>query len=261
MKVKEVVNALEQFAPLPLQDSYDNAGLQLGLTDAEVSGALLCLDVTEDVIAEAVRLGCNLIVSHHPLIFRGVKSITGKNYVERCIMKALQQGIVIFSAHTNLDNAPQGVSFKMAQKLGLCDVQVLDPLPSSLSQQAGAGVIGVLPSPMGQQAFLALLKETFQVGCVLHSPATDHLIYKVALCGGAGSFLSEQAQQQGADAFVTGEIKYHDFFNHDDILLAAIGHYESEQYTMEIFKSILGEAFPQLPVWQTTVNTNPINYF
>ncbi|WP_337373426.1 Nif3-like dinuclear metal center hexameric protein, partial [Phocaeicola coprocola] len=132
MKIKEVVDALEMFAPLPLQDGFDNAGLQIGLTDAEAAGALLCLDVTEAVVDEAISLGYNLIVSHHPLIFKGYKSITGKDYVERCIMKAIKHDIVIFSMHTNLDNAPQGVNYKIAEKIGLQNVQILEPKENAL---------------------------------------------------------------------------------------------------------------------------------
>ena len=125
MKIKEIVNALERFAPLPLQDGFDNAGLQIGLTDAEATGALLCLDVTEAVLDEAIALGYNLIISHHPLIFKGYKSITGKNYVERCIIKAIRNEITIYSAHTNLDNTWGGVNFKMAEKIGLQKLQIL----------------------------------------------------------------------------------------------------------------------------------------
>ena len=132
MKIKEVVNALEIFAPLPLQDGFDNAGLQIGLTDAEATGALLCLDVTEAVVDEAIALGYNLIVSHHPLIFKGYKSITGRDYVERCILKAIKNDIVIFSMHTNLDNAPQGVNFKIAEKIGLKNVRILEPKENQL---------------------------------------------------------------------------------------------------------------------------------
>ena len=260
MKIKEVLSALERFAPLPLQDSYDNAGMQVGLTDAEVSGALLCLDVTEAVVEEARQNGCNLIISHHPLIFRGVKSLTGATYVERCVMQAIRYGIAIFSAHTNLDNAPQGVSYKMAEKLGMTEVQVLQAEPSPYCENAGAGVIGILPEPLSAEAFLQRVKETFQVGCVLHNRPEVTQISRVALCGGAGSFLASCAEARQADAFVTGEIKYHDFFGHDRLLMAAIGHYESEQYTLEIFKTIIGAEFPQLHVQCTSVNTNPINY-
>ncbi|MCF0159322.1 MAG: Nif3-like dinuclear metal center hexameric protein [Bacteroidaceae bacterium] len=262
MKIKEVLNALERFAPLPLQDSYDNAGMQVGLTDAEVSGVLLCLDVTEAVVDEAQRLGFNLIVSHHPLIFRGLKRITGATYVERCLMKAIRLGIAVFSAHTNLDNAPGGVSWKMAEKLGLQGVKVLQAAPADPDGETGAGVIGVLPEAMPRAAFLAKVKETFGAGCVLHNEPSEgpEAIGKVALCGGAGSFLAEEAEAQGADAFVTGEIKYHDFFGHEGILLAAIGHFESERFTTELFTKIMGEAFPGLPVAVTTAETNPIKY-
>ena len=132
MKIKEIVSALERFAPLPLQDGFDNAGLQIGLTDAEATGALLCLDVTEAVLDEAIALGYNLVISHHPLIFKGYKSITGKDYVERCILKAIKNDIVIYSAHTNLDNAQGGVNYKIAEKIGLKDLKVLEPKENSL---------------------------------------------------------------------------------------------------------------------------------
>ncbi|MDE6986029.1 MAG: Nif3-like dinuclear metal center hexameric protein, partial [Bacteroides acidifaciens] len=132
MKIKEIVSALERFAPLPLQDGFDNAGLQIGLTEAEATGALLCLDVTEAVLDEAIALGYNLVISHHPLIFKGYKSITGKDYVERCILKAIKNDIVIYSAHTNLDNAQGGVNYKIAEKIGLKNLKVLEPKENSL---------------------------------------------------------------------------------------------------------------------------------
>lgn len=132
MKIKEIVSALERFAPLPLQDGFDNAGLQIGLTDAEATGALLCLDVTEAILDEAIALGYNLVISHHPLIFKGYKSITGKDYVERCMLKAIKNDIVIYSAHTNLDNAQGGVNYKIAEKIGLKHLKVLEPKENSL---------------------------------------------------------------------------------------------------------------------------------
>ena len=132
MRIKEIVSALERFAPLPLQDGFDNAGLQIGLTEAEATGALLCLDVTEAVLDEAIALGYNLVISHHPLIFKGYKSITGRDYVEHCIMKAIKNDIVIYSAHTNLDNAPGGVNFKIAEKIGLSNVRVLEAKENTL---------------------------------------------------------------------------------------------------------------------------------
>ena len=260
MKIKEIVDALERFAPLPLQDGFDNAGLQVGLTDADCAGALLCLDVTEEVLDEAIKEGCNLVVSHHPLIFKGVKSITGITYVERCILKAIKHDITIFSAHTNLDNAVNGVNFKMAEKIGLQHVEVLEPRADGWLS-AGAGVVGELAVPETEEAFLLRIKKTFNVGCVRHTTFTGRHIRKVALCGGAGAFLMPQAIAKGADVFITGEIKYHDYFGRaGEILLAEIGHYESEQYTKEIFYQLINEQFPDVRLVMTSVNTNPINY-
>ncbi len=363
MKIKEIVSALERFAPLPLQDGFDNAGLQIGLTDAEATGALLCLDVTEAVLDEAIALGYNLVISHHPLLFKGCKSITGKDYVERCILKAIKNDIVVYSAHTNLDNALQGVNFKIAEKIGLKNVRILDAkqnvlvkmvtyVPSAQAdevrqalfdagcgcignydacsynvegegtfranegthpycgeigklhterevrvetilpaykqqeavkallavhpyeepafdiyplqnewQQAGSGVIGELETPETELEFLKRIKKTFEVGCLRHNKLAGREIQTVALCGGAGAFLIPHAIRNHADVFITGEIRYHEYFGHDsEILLAEIGHYESEQYTKEIFYTIIRDLFPNLDVQQTKVNTNPIKY-
>ena len=258
MTVKEVMDALEQFAPLPLQDDYDNAGLQVGLTEADVTGALLCLDVTEDVIAEAAAKGLNLIVAHHPLLFRPLRRVTGQTYVERCVAMAVRQGIAIYAAHTNLDNAVGGVSYEMANRLGLTDVRLLTSHTVD-GRSCGAGVVGTLPEPVSDTAFLTRLKEIFGVDALQHNRACGRSIRTVALCGGAGAFLLDDAIGQGADCFVTGEIHYHDFFGHDDqLLMVAMGHYESEQYTTAIFERLLHQRFPQLTVEQTSINTNPI---
>ncbi|MBQ4460810.1 MAG: Nif3-like dinuclear metal center hexameric protein [Bacteroidaceae bacterium] len=258
MIIKEIVNALENFAPLPLQEDYDNAGLQIGLTETEeVTGVLLCLDVTEPVIREAVEKNCNLIISHHPLIFRGVKHITGTTYVERCIAMAIRNGISIYSAHTNLDSAKNGVMYKMAEKIGLTDCEIINP---RFAEGSGEGLIGNLPTPLSAEDFAGLLKRTFNVKALAHN-AFGGTIRKVALCGGAGAFLIGDALRSGADAFVTGEIKYHDYFGYDDkMMLCALGHYESEQFTTEIFTSIIKEVDTKVPVFVTNVNTNPIIY-
>lgn len=259
MKIKEIVSALERFAPLPLQDGWDNAGLQVGLTEAEVTGALLCLDVTEAVVEEAISLGCNLIVSHHPLIFHGLKSLTGATYVERCVMLAIRHGITICSMHTNMDNAMGGVNHRIADKLGLVNRRFLSPHPSQA--EAGSGLVGELPQEMAVEEFLHKVKETFCAGCLKHNACSRRTVRTVALCGGGGAFLLPQAVREGADVFLTGEFKYHDWFGHeDDLLMVEIGHYESEQYTTEIFQSIIREVCPALPVRQTSVCTNPINY-
>ena len=260
MKVRQVLDALEQYAPLPLQDGFDNAGLQIGLTvEQEVAGALLCLDVTEAIVDEAERLGCNLIVAHHPLLFHGLKSITGKNYVERCVVKAIQKGITIYAAHTNLDNAQGGVNYRIADTIGLTNLQFLDSKVATVP--AGAGVIGDLPEAMNEQDFLLRLKQLFNIRCIRHNPLSGRMIHRVALCGGAGGFLLPNAIAQGADAFLTGEMRYHDYFGHDDeLLIAEMGHYESEQYTIDIFAEVLSARFPDLKIIKTSLNTNPINY-
>ena len=259
MKAKQVLDALEQYAPLPLQDSYDNAGLQIGLTaEQEVTGALLCLDVTEAVIDEAERMGCNLIVAHHPLLFRGLKQITGQSYVERCVIKAIQKGIVIYAAHTNLDNAEGGVNYRIAEKIGLENLSFLDAKPG---MSAGSGVVGELPTAEDEREFLERLKELFGIQCLRHNHLCGRKIRRVALCGGAGGFLLSQAIAQGADAFLTGEMRYHDYFGHEgELLIAEMGHYESEQYTVEIFAEVLEKRFPELKIVKTSHNTNPINY-
>ena len=278
MKIKEIIDALEIFAPLPLQDSFDNAGLQIGLTDVEATGALLCLDVTEDVVEEAINQGINLIISHHPLMFKGYKSITGKDYTERCIIKAIKNEIAVYSMHTNLDNAPNGVNYKIAEKIGLKNVRVLEPkeymqqdkpedngdntgLPVTEWLTAGAGAVGEFEEPMTETEFLKHVKKTFEAGCVKHTKLTGRLISKVAICGGTGAFLMEKAVKEHADAFLTGEIKYHDYFYYEDRILATeIGHYESEQYTKEILRDILHKKFPALRIELTRINTNPIKY-
>ena len=260
MKVKQVLDALEQYAPLPLQDSYDNAGLQIGLTaEQEVTGALLCLDVTEAVIDEAERMGCNLIIAHHPLLFHGLKSITGKSYVERCVVKAIQKGIGIYAAHTNLDNAEGGVNYRIAEKIGLVNVAFLETKSAAIP--AGAGLIGELPVEEDERGFLVRLKDLFGIQCLRCNRLSGRKIRRVALCGGAGGFLLSQAIAQGADAFLTGEMRYHDYFGHDDeLLIAEMGHYESEQYTVDIFAEILEKHLPELRIVKTSYNTNPINY-
>lgn len=259
MKIKEVAVTLERFAPLPLQESYDNAGLQIGLTEAEdVSGVLLCLDVTEEVILEAEQLGCNLIVAHHPLLFRPLRHITQDTQVERCAVMAIQKNIAIYAAHTNLDNALGGVNFMIAEKLGLQETQFL--LPSS-NGQGGSGIIGTLPHAMKQTEFIHLLKQTFQVESLLHNDflRNNGMIQRVALCGGAGDFLLNTAIHQGADAFLTGEMGYHFYFGHEtDLFIGVMGHYQSEQFTIQLLHRILHEAHPELRLVETSIKTNPI---
>ena len=259
MKIKEVIRALELVAPLPLQESYDNAGLQVGLTEAEISGALLCIDVTEAVVDEAISKGCNLIVAHHPLIFRKLAHITGDSYVERAVMKAVKNDIAIVAAHTNLDNAEGGVNFKIAEKLSLSD---LKPLQGTAVDGKWSGVVGTLPEAVSAVAFIEMLKREFGVSCVRANELLQHSIRRVALCGGAGAFMLGDALRAGADAFVTGEMGYHEFFGHEQQLqICVIGHYESEQFTTEIFRDVIARYCPGVRTVMAQTVTNPIRYY
>ena len=251
-----MLSALEQFAPLPLQESWDNAGLQLGLTEAEVSGALLCLDVNEAIIDEAIRKGCNLIVSHHPLLFRGLKQISGADYVQRCVIKAIKHDIVIISMHTNMDNAQGGVNFKIAERLG---APVLND--SVAETEKVPLVLAELPTPMDARAFIELVKTQFDVQCAQCNALLQRPIKKVAICGGAGDFLLPDAISQGADAFITGEMHYHQYFGMEQqIQICVIGHYQSEQFTSEIFRDIIQKECPGVRTEIAETSTNPIVY-
>lgn len=371
MKLREITDAIEMVAPLALQESYDNAGLIVGNSELEVTQALLCLDTTEEVLEEAIATHCNLVISHHPIVFSGMKKITGKNYVERVILKAIKHDIAIYAAHTNLDNVRNGVNAKICERLGLKNYRILSPVKGKLmklftfapqkhaenirkalftagagaigdydecsfnsegygtfraSQQSnpfvgekgkqhlepeskievifphwlldnivfalkknhpyeevaydivtlnngwdttGAGMIGDLEHPVETSAFLSFLKEKMNVKVIRHTRldiygkgALINKISKVAVCGGAGSFLLNDAIAAGGQAFITADFKYHQFFDAENrIIIADIGHYESEQFTMEIFAEVLRQKFPTFAVRFTSVNTNPINYF
>lgn len=264
MNINKVVDALEQYAPLPLQEGYDNAGLQVGLTETvEVSGALLCLDVTEQVVDEAIEKGCNLIVSHHPLIFRKLARIADENYVQRTVRKAIKHDIAIVSMHTNMDAAKGGVNFKIAEKLGLKHLQFFAGEKEVDGVKGGEGVMGEVSEAAGWAAddLVLLLREKFGAECVQCNQLLRRPIRRVALCGGAGSFLLDAAVAAGADAFITGEMHYHEFFGHEqEIQICVIGHYQSEQFTSEIFKSIIEEKCQGVKCFISEVNTNPIIY-
>lgn len=253
----DIADAIERFAPLGLQESYDNAGLQVGDRDMSVAGVLLCLDATEDIIEEAVKRGCNLIVTHHPLIFKGLKQLTGRTATERIVADAIKNGIAIYSAHTNLDSTFEGVSYEMAHRLDLRDVTPL--CPNSGNPTTGLGVVGsVKPTPTLE--FLRKVKEVFHVKHLRYSEEACRLVVRrVALCGGAGGSMIADAVNAGADVYVTGDLKYHDFTTYaSDIVLADIGHFESELCSLKIFSRILRENFPGLPVLTAETETNPI---
>ena len=252
--------ALEQFAPLPLQESWDNAGLQVGLTETEVSGALLCLDVNEKILDEAIQKGCNLVVSHHPLLFRGLKTISDFTDVQRTVRKAIQRDICVISMHTNMDNAKGGVNFRIARKLGLQNVQFFAAKQVN-GLEAGSGVIGEFAEPMAADDFVILVKKTFGVECAQCNELLRRPVKQVAICGGAGDFLLDEALKNGADAFITGEMHYHQYFGYEQqIQICVIGHYQSEQFTTEVFQEIIQQTCPGVKTVIAETNTNPILY-
>lgn len=258
MRIAEVTQMIEAVAPLGLQEGWDNCGLQVGDPDGEATGALLCLDVTEAILDEAIAKGLNLIITHHPLIFRGLKSITGRTHIERIVMRAIKNGIAIYSAHTNMDSAWGGVSHLIAKKMGLVEVEVLCPQADA---QSGLGVVGNLPCEEDALHFLTRVKEIFNVGAIRYGGDTSRPVRRVAICGGAGVEFVGNAIAQGADVYVTGDVKYHDFQGvTDSILIADIGHYESEYYTKEIFSEIITKKIPNFAVQYAELEKNPINY-
>ena len=363
-KIKDVSSFLEEFAPLRLQESYDNAGLILGNPNAEIKNVLITLDVTEQVVDEAISKKCELIVAHHPIVFSGLKKITGKNYVERCLLKAIKNDVAIYAAHTNLDSVGGGVNGMICRKLGLENCRILQPTEGLLKklvtyipvdhadkvreavftagagnignydscsfnihgqgtfrgndsthpfvgekgkqhyeneirfetvfpaylqsriisallathpyeevaydiysldntfEQVGMGMIGTLPKETDESEFLSQLKQTFNTGTIRHTALLNKKVRKVAVCGGAGSFLLNRAISAEADFFVSGDFKYHQFFDAENkIVIADIGHFESEQFTKELFYELLTKNFPKFAVHLSEVNTNPVFYF
>jgi dinuclear metal center YbgI/SA1388 family protein len=264
MKIKEITDFLETIAPLEYQERYDNAGLIVGDINNDFKGALICLDSTEEVVDEAIDLGYNFIIAHHPIIFQGIKKLTGKTYIGRTILKAIKNDIAIYAMHTNLDNAfLNGVSTKIANKLGFENLEILDPKPEFLikNQQVGTGVIANLENEMEEMEFLNYLKEKLKLNCIKYTSLRNKPVRKVAICGGACSFLLKKAKYVDADVFVTADFKYHEFFDAEkNIIIADIGHYESEIYTIELIFDILKNNFSNFAAQLTKVITNPVKY-
>ena len=261
--IREITQALEKLAPTHYQESYDNAGLITGSQNTPVNGVLICLDSLECVIEEAIEQKCNLIVAHHPIIFKGLRQINGKNYVERIIIKAIKNDIAIYAIHTNLDNVPEGVNFKFANLLGLENIKILAPKNNHDKQATavGSGAIGTLRTQFSGQDFLKYIKQKLNLTLIRHTKLLDKAIKTVAVCGGTGSFLLPQAIALGADVFVSTDFKYHEFFDADEqIVIADIGHYESEVNTCNLLQEYLQQHFAHLPLKITSHNTNPIIY-
>ncbi len=335
-RIRDLIRLLEQLAPPGYQEDYDNAGLIVGNPDTEIRGVLVCLDATEEVLQEAIHKGCNVIVAHHPAIFKGLKKITGATYTERAVILAIRNELAIYAIHTNLDNMyHQGVNAQIAARLGLLHTSILapkthwqalnttienrflEPLQQQLRAEGfpearqfapgpegmpsvwlrtdparmpalrallekitgqpatnsvamptldthpgiGAGLIGVLPQALPAEEFLDFLKTRMNAQVVRHTAPTGRLILTVALCGGAGSFLLRHAIAKKADAFVSADFKYHEFFDaNQQILIADIGHYESEQFTTELLQQIISQNFCTFAAYCTQTITNPVFY-
>ncbi len=257
MKLKQIISRIEALAPLSAQDGFDNSGLQTGFPEQEIDRVLVCLDVTEEVLREAERKGCGLILSHHPLLFHPLRQVSDSSCQQRCVVAAIKAGIAVYSAHTSLDNSPGGVNHKIAELIGLDDLRWLSPKEG---MEAGSGLVGTMRNPLPDGEFLDFLKARFKVAALRHSETCGKTIRRVALCGGAGAFLLADAIREDADCFISGEFHYHDYFENKGVLLAELGHYQSEQYTSELLRDWLHGAFPELQVSVTGTDTNPIRY-
>ena len=258
MKVKEIVSAIEEFAPLSIQEGWDNSGLCVGSPEDEVTSVLLALDCTPELVDEAVACGADMIVTHHPLIFKGLKKISVEDQVGEAVVKAIRAGISIYAAHTSADKVLAGVSGAMAARLGLKNVRILD----EDGEGTGLGTIGDLAVPMTAEEAVDFVKERFSLKAMRTSRPVEGMVSRVAMCGGSGGSLIGAAKAAGADLYISGDISYHNFFTEKDFMIMDIGHYESEIEIVDILFSLIKKKFPTFAVRITqNVNSNPIYYF
>ena len=258
MKVRDIINVIEEFAPLSIQESWDNSGLCVGSPDAPATSVLLGLDCTEELVDEAIACGADVIITHHPLIFSGLKKITPEDQVGAAVIKAIKAGISIYAAHTSADKVIAGVSGAMAAKLGLVNVSILD----EDGDGTGLGVVGDLQQPLSAQEAVALVKDRFSLKAMRTSRPLEGQITRVAMCGGSGGSLIKAAMASGAQLYISGDISYHNFFTREGFMIMDIGHYESEIEIVEILFSLLRKNFPTFAVRITqNIYSNPIFYF
>lgn len=256
--VRHISKFLESWAPLELKLEYDNVGLLLGDPNAKISGIISCLDVTEEVVNECLRLDANLIVAHHPIIFRPLYKITDETRQGKLIRKIIRKDINIYASHTNLDSVEDGVSYQLAYKLGLENISILDGEDGS---STGLGAIGELPQSMSTDSFLAHVSQALSLDGLRYSGRAES-IRTVAVCGGAGSSLQQAARDREAEAYITSDIKYHEFFEDSNpLLLIDVGHYESEIMIAETLSDRLQNEFPNVPCFTSKVNTNPMKLY
>ena len=260
MKLIDIQNILEEWSPLSNAEEFDNVGLLVGDPQSEIKRALITIDTTEEVIEEAMEKDCNLIITFHPLIFKGIKTLKSENYVNQCIIKSIKNNINIYAIHTNLDNNPRGVSYKISEKLGLNNIEIM--MKKDENDKLGMGIIGELEINKGELAFLKYLKLKMNIKQLRHSNFINKKIKKIAVLGGSGSFAIEEALRKRVDAYVTADLKYHDFFkSNKKIFLVDIGHYESEKYTKDLILNYLNKKIPKFACIIAETRTNPVNYY
>lgn len=262
VKIKEVVEAIEQFAPRSWQQGWDNSGMQVGCTDQELKGVVLSLDMTMEVLEEAIRQGANLVVTHHPLLFTGLKSVAEQNNEARIIYRAIRSGVAIYSCHTNIDSAPEGINTILARDIvGLSEVMPLEP---GLVAGVGLGAIGDFREPVTMEKLLGRLKDRLPVQMLRYSGEVgmDAVFSRAAVCGGSGASMVEQAVASGAELMITGDLKYGDFQRFkNSIALIDIGHWEGENHVIEIFYDIITKKIPTFVNRITRMNSNHVNYY
>ena len=258
MKARDIINVIEEFAPLSIQEKWDNSGLCIGSPDADVTSVLIGLDCTPELVDEAVECGADMIVTHHPLIFSGLKKISPEDQVGAAVIKAISNGISIYAAHTSADKVIAGVSGAMAAKLGLENVRILD----EDGEGTGLGTVGELEVPMTSEEAVAFVKERFGLKVLKTSKPINTKIERVAMCGGSGGSLIGAAMKSGAQLYISGDISYHNFLTGPHFMIMDIGHYESEIEIVDILFSLIRKKFPTFAVRITqNVNSNPIYYF
>ena len=259
MKIKEITDAIERFAPLALQEGYDNAGLVVGDPEREVGRALLAVDVTEEVLAEAEREGCDLVVTHHPIVFHPLKRLNEADYVQRCVARAVRRDMALYACHTNLDSAPGGMSWQLAEMLGVGNLRVLQP--SEAGDGAGFGAVGELPEMVDTLEFMRIIQRRLEVSVVRYSDIATSEVRRVAVCTGAGASLIGEARRAGADIYITADMKYNDFMTPDKALTVAdIGHFESEYCAIQLIFDILSKNLCTFAVRKSERSRNPVNY-
>ena len=259
MKIRDIAAAIEEFAPLSLQADFDNSGLIVGRMDDEVHAALLAVDVTEEVLDEAEREGCDIIITHHPIIFTPLKRLNSANYVERCVERAIRKGIALYACHTNLDSAPEGMSFRLAEMLGVKNCSLLEP--NERIEGVGFGVVGELPEPIPTEEYLQRVREMLGCTCIRHSRIASAEVRRVAICTGSGGSMIPLAQRAGADLYITADLKYNDFMAPEGgLTVADVGHFESEYCAIEILFDILSKKLCTFAVLRSNATRNPIQY-